>query len=53
MKEAVQTEKSELGRKILNQLQENLEIADKEKTVKTGYIQHKPFSFPTRFFKPA
>lgn len=30
MKEAVQTEKSELGRKILNQLQENLEIADKE-----------------------
>ena len=30
MKEAVQTEKTELGRKILNQLQENLEIADKE-----------------------
>ena len=30
MKEAVQTEKSELGKKILNQLQENLEIADKE-----------------------
>ena len=30
MKETVQTEKSELGKKILNQLQENLEIADKE-----------------------
>ena len=30
MKQAVETEKSELGRKILNQLQENLEIADKE-----------------------
>lgn len=30
MKEAVCTEKSELGRKILNQLQENLRIADKE-----------------------
>lgn len=30
MKNAVQTEKSELGRKILNQLQENLKIADEE-----------------------
>ena len=30
LKKAVDTEKSELGRKILNQLQENLEIADKE-----------------------
>lgn len=30
MKQAVETEKSELGKKILNQLQENLEIADKE-----------------------
>ena len=30
MKEALDTEKSELGRKILMQLQENLEIADKE-----------------------
>ena len=30
MKQAVDTEKSELGKKILNQLQENLEIADKE-----------------------
>ena len=30
MKEALDTEKSELGRKILLQLQENLEIADKE-----------------------
>lgn len=30
MKHAVDTEKSELGKKILNQLQENLEIADKE-----------------------
>lgn len=30
MKEAVCTEKSELGKKILNQLQENLRIADKE-----------------------
>lgn len=30
MKEAVCTEKSELGRKILNQLQENLRIADEE-----------------------
>lgn len=29
MKQAVETEKSELGKKILNQLQENLEIADK------------------------
>lgn len=31
LKKAVKTEKSELGKKILNQLQENLEIADKEK----------------------
>lgn len=31
MKEAVCTEKSELGRKILNQLQENLRIADEER----------------------
>lgn len=31
LKNAINTEKSELGRKILNQLQENLEIADKEK----------------------
>lgn len=30
MKKATETEKSELGKKILNQLQENLEIADKE-----------------------
>ena len=30
MKNAVTTEKSELGRKILNQLQENLKIADEE-----------------------
>lgn len=30
LKKAVDTEKSELGKKILNQLQENLEIADKE-----------------------
>lgn len=30
MKQAVQTEKSELGKKILNQLQDNLKIADKE-----------------------
>ena len=30
MKQAVNTEKSPLGKKILNQLQENLEIADKE-----------------------
>lgn len=30
LKNAVDREKSELGRKILNQLQENLEIADKE-----------------------
>ena len=30
MKQAVETEKSELGKKILNQLQKNLEIADKE-----------------------
>ena len=30
MKQAVETEKSELGKKIQNQLQENLEIADKE-----------------------
>ncbi|CBK75576.1 hydro-lyases, Fe-S type, tartrate/fumarate subfamily, alpha region [Butyrivibrio fibrisolvens 16/4] len=30
LKNAVDTEKSELGKKILNQLQENLEIADKE-----------------------
>ena len=30
MKKATKTEKSELGKKILNQLQENLEIADKE-----------------------
>ena len=30
MKQVVETEKSELGKKILNQLQENLEIADKE-----------------------
>ncbi|MEE1249644.1 MAG: fumarate hydratase [Lachnospiraceae bacterium] len=30
MKHAVNTEKSPLGKKILNQLQENLEIADKE-----------------------
>ena len=30
LKNAVDTEKSELGRKILNQLQENLSIADKE-----------------------
>ena len=30
MKQAVTTEQSELGRKILNQLQENLSIADKE-----------------------
>ena len=30
MKQAVETKKSELGKKILNQLQENLEIADKE-----------------------
>ena len=30
MKKAVQTEKSELGKKILNQLQENLKIADEE-----------------------
>lgn len=30
MKQAVQTEESELGKKILNQLQENLQIADKE-----------------------
>ena len=29
MKQAVETEKSELGKKILNQLQENLEIRDK------------------------
>lgn len=31
MKNAVQTEKSELGRKILNQLQDNLKIADEER----------------------
>ena len=31
MKEVVCTEKSELGRKILNQLQENLRIADEER----------------------
>ena len=31
LKKAVKTEKSELGKKILNQLQKNLEIADKEK----------------------
>lgn len=30
LKKAVETEKSELGKKILNQLQENLTIADKE-----------------------
>ena len=30
MKKALQTEKSELGKKILNQLQENLKIADEE-----------------------
>lgn len=30
LKQAVDTEESELGKKILNQLQENLEIADKE-----------------------
>ena len=30
MKNAVDTEKSELGRKILNQLQDNLKIADEE-----------------------
>ena len=30
LKNAVDTEKSELGRKILNQLQENLQIADQE-----------------------
>lgn len=30
LKNAVNSEKSELGKKILNQLQENLEIADKE-----------------------
>ena len=30
IKNAVETEKSPLGKKILNQLQENLEIADKE-----------------------
>lgn len=30
LKNAVDSEKSELGKKILNQLQENLEIADKE-----------------------
>lgn len=30
MKKAVETEKSELGKKILNQLQENLKIADEE-----------------------
>lgn len=30
MKDAVKTEKSELGRKILDQLQENLQIADSE-----------------------
>lgn len=30
MKEAVETEKSELGKKILNQLQDNLKIADEE-----------------------
>lgn len=30
MKKATETEKSELGKKILNQLQDNLEISDKE-----------------------
>ena len=30
MKQAVETEKSELGKKILNQLQDNLKIADEE-----------------------
>ena len=30
LKKAVDTEKSELGKKILNQLQENLQIADQE-----------------------
>lgn len=30
LRESITTEKSELGQKILNQLQENLEIADKE-----------------------
>lgn len=30
MKEAIKTEKSELGKKILNQLQDNLKIADEE-----------------------
>ena len=30
MKQAVQMEKSELGKKILNQLQDNLKIADEE-----------------------
>ena len=30
MKQAAETEESELGKKILNQLQENLQIADKE-----------------------
>ena len=30
LKNSVNTEKSELGKKILNQLQENLDIADKE-----------------------
>ncbi len=31
MKQAFETEKSEIGRKILNQLQDNLKIADEEK----------------------
>jgi hypothetical protein len=30
-----------------------VEIADKEKAVETGYIQHKPSNFFTRLFKPA
>ena len=41
MKNAVTTEKSELGRKILNQLQDNLKIADEEMIPicqDTGYV---------------
>ena len=44
MKQAVETEKSELGKKILNQLQENLEILE---ALRKRARLHQPLNHPT------
>ena len=44
MKQAVETEKSELGKKILNQLQENLEILE---ALRKRARLHQPLNHPS------